>query len=305
MLMKKENPLQIVVFLCYNTEHGGYAMNDFLFYLFVISFLAAPAAFAVAVIFSVLKKKKAMSISWVTFGGIVALVLLSLIVHIATGCRHEYELVEEIAPSCTANGITINVCAKCGNKQRKYSDALGHDLRIASRIEPTLNLDGEIVRDCARCGYEEVEVVARLEPTPSPTPSPTPTPEPTAAPTPEPAPSPSPADPDGEIVDTSVTFDEIYKAFKQNELVAKEKYNGNRYKITAKINGMNTGGLFNLTGGATLTMEKKVGNTTVFFYAEFEKDQEEALKKVVVGDTITFYGECWGGRFSDCELILE
>ena len=41
----------------------------------------------------------------------------------------------------------------------------------------------------------------------------------------------------------------------------------------------------------------------VFFYAEFEKEQEEALKKVKVGDAITFDGKCVGkGGFVDCEI---
>ena len=101
---------------------------------------------------------------------------------------------------------------------------------------------------------------------------------------------------------TSIEYSEIYKSFKSNELLAKEKYNGNLYKTRAKINGMETGGLLNLTGGATLTMEKKVGNTIVFFYAEFEKDQEEKLKRIKVGDEIEFIGECQGGNFIDCKL---
>jgi len=59
-----------------------------------------------------------------------------------------------------------------------------------------------------------------------------------------------------------------------------------------------------MSGGATLTMETKVGNTIVFFYAEFEKEQESALKKVVVGDTITFDGECRSaGMFTDCVIV--
>lgn len=103
-------------------------------------------------------------------------------------------------------------------------------------------------------------------------------------------------------IDTSVTFADIYREFKRNELNAKDLYNGNRYEITAKINGMETGGLFNLTGGATLTMEVKIENTTVFFTAEFEKEQEDNLKQISVGDTITFIGTCYGGHFKDCEL---
>ena len=107
-------------------------------------------------------------------------------------------------------------------------------------------------------------------------------------------------------VDTSVSFEEIYHEYKQNELRADDTYQGNRYRITAEINGMETGGLLNLTGGAVLTMQIQVDNTIVFFYAEFEKDQEEALKSVNVGDTITFEGKCLSaGSWTDCVLITE
>lgn len=103
-----------------------------------------------------------------------------------------------------------------------------------------------------------------------------------------------------------VSFDEIYRAYKENELRADDTYKNNRYIITAKVNGMATGGLFNLTGGATLTMEKRVGNTIVFFHAEFEKDQEDNLKQINVGDTITFGGECLSvGSWIECEIITE
>lgn len=104
----------------------------------------------------------------------------------------------------------------------------------------------------------------------------------------------------------AVTFEEIYTAYKENELRADDKYQYNRYRITAKINGMTSHGLFNLSGGAILTMETRVKRTIVFFYAEFEKEQEELLKNVNVGDTITFEGECLSaGTWIDCELIVE
>lgn len=55
---------------------------------------------------------------------------------------------------------------------------------------------------------------------------------------------------------------------------------------------------------ATLTMETTVDNTIVFFYASFEKEQEEALKSLDVGDEITFEGECLSaGTWIECELI--
>lgn len=102
--------------------------------------------------------------------------------------------------------------------------------------------------------------------------------------------------------DTSVTFADIYREFKRNELNAKDLYNGNRYRITAEINGMSSSGLLNLTGGATLIMDEQVDGTIVFFTAEFDKEQEDALKELSVGDTITFTGTCYGGNFTDCEI---
>lgn len=119
--------------------------------------------------------------------------------------------------------------------------------------------------------------------------------------------SPSESEPQTSEVSSAVgtaTFDEIYYAYKENELVADDLYQYNRYRVTAKINGMTNDGLFNLTGGATLTLETKVDNTIVFFYAEFEKEQEENLKTVKVGDTITFEGKCLdAGNWSECELV--
>ena len=103
---------------------------------------------------------------------------------------------------------------------------------------------------------------------------------------------------------TTASFEEIYQAYEDNELVADDLYKGRRYEVTATINGMETGGLMNMTGGATLTMEKKIGNTIVVFLAEFERDQEEALKNIKVGDEITFEGTCYSaGSWSDCELV--
>lgn len=104
----------------------------------------------------------------------------------------------------------------------------------------------------------------------------------------------------------TASYAEIYQAYKENELVADDLYKGNRYRVTAKINGLTNDGLFNMTGGAMLTMETQVGNTIVFFYAEFEREEEDNLKTVKVGDTITYEGTCGSaGYWSDCHLIIE
>ena len=101
---------------------------------------------------------------------------------------------------------------------------------------------------------------------------------------------------------TPLDFDEYYRTYSKNELKAEKKYSGKEYLVTAKINGLESGGLMNLTGGATLTMERQVDNTVVFFTAEFESDEEKYLVDLSEGDTILFGGTLYG-NFSDCKLF--
>lgn len=107
-------------------------------------------------------------------------------------------------------------------------------------------------------------------------------------------------EPKAEVID----FEVVHDAFEKNELAAEEKYGGNRYILTVTCDGLETDGLFNMTGGATLTVYSVVDGVRVYFLAEFEKEQEEALKKIEVGETITFEGTCGSaGYWSDCEIV--
>ena len=109
---------------------------------------------------------------------------------------------------------------------------------------------------------------------------------------------------DDVVADTSVTYDEIYNAYQSNELTADELYKNNRYRITATVHRISNDGILNLTGGATITMRTEVGDKVVSIIAEFEKDQEEALKRIAVGDTITFEGKCVSeGAWMECKII--
>lgn len=105
-------------------------------------------------------------------------------------------------------------------------------------------------------------------------------------------------------VDLDVTYDEIYNSYKSNELLADDLYSGNRYRITAIVKGIESDGLFNLTGGATLNLRVEVGDTIVPLLAEFETNQEDALKKIAVGDTVVFEGTCVSaGAWTDCKIV--
>ena len=111
---------------------------------------------------------------------------------------------------------------------------------------------------------------------------------------------------DAKEADLNVTYEEIYNSYKSNELQADDLYSGNRYRITATVKDINSDGLFNLTGGATLNLRVEVGDAIAVLLAEFEKDQEEALKKVTVGDTVVFEGTCISeGAWTDCKIVEE
>lgn len=262
-------------------------VSSLMFILSAIEILALPVLLVVCLVRKARKKPKMKWVKWfwLSFALFVA---VGTVTNPATWCKHEYRIVESKEASCTENGYEKSHCDLCGSGKTETVKKLGHSMEDVRRVEPTDDKDGEYVQRCTRCGYEKTEIL--------------PMPKKSAKQETESSESKKP-EPTTEPIDTSVTYDDIYRAYKENELVANDTYRYNRYRITARINGMNTGGLLNLTGGATLTMEKKVGNTIVFFYAEFEKEQEEALKQVKVGDTITFDGKCMGkGGFSDCEL---
>lgn len=264
-------------------------------------------------------KKLGLSIL-VCIGLIIPLTILGVLTDPATWCDHEYEIVEEVAPTCTEEGRVVKHCPLCEGDDTEYIDAIGHSMKEASRIEPTYDNEGKVIKKCERCDFEETELIDKLErpvtttkPTDAPKKETTkPTTKPTTTIETEPPVTTEPSTTEKETIEKlptltyieDVDYEEIYKAYKVNKLKAEDVYSGNRYRVTATVNGMSTGGLFNITGGATLTMLIKIDNTHVFFLAEFEREQEEALKTIEVGDTITFEGKCASDEmWVECELI--
>lgn len=245
-------------------------------FLLVISFFAIPIELIVLFVKFILRKKcktilKTTGITVLTF---VLCLIISLFTDPTVQCEHQYSITNVIEANCTDSGYTEKQCVSCKKIiKTDTTQMLGHSPVEYFRTEPSRDEEGVIVKRCERCDYEEIETIAKLPPL---------------------------------TYIEGVDYEEIYLAYKENELRADETYQYNRYRITAKINGISTGGLYNITGGATLTMETKVGNTIVFFITEFEKEQEENLKLINKGDTITFEGKCLSaGNWSECEIILE
>lgn len=278
----------------------------------ICSFLVIAALIATPVLFVVflarwLTKKPKRKVGFATLiaaASVVVFTLVGTFTDPMTYCEHQFQEVSNRPATCEEKGEVVSHCDLCDLTRTEKPDALGHNMVETSRREPAIGVDGEVVAQCSRCGHEEVTVLEKLpEPTPEATePEPTPEPTPEVVEPPVVTTEPTVTEPTQEV--QTVTYADIYYAYKQNELAADDLYQHNRYQITAKVNGIESDGLFNLTGGATLTMEIRVDNIIVFFYAEFEKEQEENLKKIVVGDTITFEGTCLSaGSWVDCEII--
>lgn len=101
---------------------------------------------------------------------------------------------------------------------------------------------------------------------------------------------------------TAIDFNAVYKEYKSNEVRAEETYGNKRYRVTGTVNGLTDSGLANLFGGTTVTLVRQVGNTTVYFFASFSKDQKDAIMEINTGDEITFVGEYSKMSFYSCEL---
>lgn len=269
-------------------------------FIATLELIAAPVLSVIWIIRKIRKKPKWKWFKWFWIS-FAAVITVGVLTSPATWCKHENRLIETKEASCTEEGYKKYHCDLCGRDMTETIKRLGHDMREVSRIKPTSESDGEFVTRCSRCGYEETEVLKKLnEPSKETTSDDNQENSEKSETVPK-----QETENEEDTVETA-TFEEIYKAYKENELVADDLYKNNRYRVTAKIDGMTNDGLFNLTGGATLTLEKTVGNTIVIFYAEFEKEQEENLKTVKVGDTITFVGECLSaGSWVDCELVVE
>jgi hypothetical protein len=99
-------------------------------------------------------------------------------------------------------------------------------------------------------------------------------------------------------------FLEIYNAFKSNELVANDKYKGNRYTMIGRFETVEEDGLFNtLFKEIGVTVIVKVNDKTYNLWCKFDESEREKLKKYSKGDIIKFTGECisWGS-WTDCKV---
>ena len=140
------------------------AVSNAMYMLFAIEILALPILFIVWIICKVQKKPKMKWIKWfwISFG---VFLLAAVLTNPSTWCKHEYELTESKAASCTEDGYEKYHCDLCGGDKKETLKKLGHSMEDVRRVEPTDDKDGEYVQRCTRCGYEKIEVLPMLKKT--------------------------------------------------------------------------------------------------------------------------------------------
>lgn len=154
------------------------------------------------------------------------------------------------------------------NEEEKVEEVCLHEWKETKRNEPTLIAEGVSYQKCDLCGEKKEDIVDKLVQT--------------------------------------VTLEELYTEFENNELRAKDMYSGQYFIIDGIMEGVEDSGLLNIGGGATLTIKhsSKFGN--LWLIASFEKNNVEPLKALDKGDYVRVYGRCnsWGS-WGDCQLLLE
>lgn len=100
-------------------------------------------------------------------------------------------------------------------------------------------------------------------------------------------------------VDAETSYRKIYEAFCENEIVAKEVYKGNRYRISGEIDSIDSIG-----DEGYLIIAVDVGDDyPVWVYAYFDKRETESLKALKSGQQVSVDGECTGKiTFNHCRL---
>ena len=83
---------------------------------------------------------------------------------------HDYELKNEVGPTCTEDGYREEVCSRCGDTRRVDGEkALGHDFSGEGRVtrEATADREGELTFTCLRddCNETKTEKIPKLEKT--------------------------------------------------------------------------------------------------------------------------------------------
>ena len=75
---------------------------------------------------------------------------------------HSFGAWEEVAATCTQDGVRRRSCTTCDFEESKSIGALGHDMKETAHREPTCTEAGFRTLSCTRCEFEESEPIGKL-----------------------------------------------------------------------------------------------------------------------------------------------
>lgn len=135
------------------------------FLIIIVMVLVIPTILITLIIRAIKKKtvKKLAITLVICAGSIIPLTILGVLTDPATWCDHEYELIEEISPSCTEQGKITRKCALCGGEDVESTSKIDHSWETISVVGATCTKQGKVVKKCALCGVEDVKYDATIE----------------------------------------------------------------------------------------------------------------------------------------------
>ena len=125
------------------------------FAILIISvILLQPILLVTVVVRALLKKsiKKLGIAILICIGSIIPLTILGTITDPATWCEHEYEVIEDVAPTCTEKGRIVRLCSLCDSKDTEKLDTIAHAFEVVEDTASSCTESGKIVKKCSMCG---------------------------------------------------------------------------------------------------------------------------------------------------------
>lgn len=140
--------------------------------LFILWLVSIPGVFfpllTIVIIRAALKKPvKKWVIAMVIYVGsiipiAISLLTIGVLTDPGTWCDHQYEILEDVAPTCTKKGERVNYCPLCKRKTYEYFDMVPHSWGEAVTVVSTCTQQGYTKRVCSQCLTEDIAYTDKL-----------------------------------------------------------------------------------------------------------------------------------------------
>ena len=140
-------------------------MSDLFFVLTGIVILVLPILLVILLLRALLKKpiRKIGLVVLICLCSIIPMAVLGVLTDSATWCEHEYEVIENVLPTCTTEGTIIKWCPLCDNKTYEYPPMLPHSWSDEVIVPATCTEMGKIIQKCSQCGEENISYLDKKD----------------------------------------------------------------------------------------------------------------------------------------------